>query len=72
MYEIKSELVGLNYLHGILIRPNPKQRRLKGLKKMEVMNECELTEDSISEFLHVSKQLDDLLLNQEIFWCQRS
>ena len=36
------------------------------------MNECELTEESRSEFLHVSKQLDDLLLKQEIFWHQRS
>ena len=41
-------------------------------KKLEVMNECELTEESKSEFLHESKQLDDLLLKQEIFWRQRS
>ena len=45
-------------------------KRLK--KKLEVMNECELTEESRSEFLHVSKELDDLLLKQEIFWRQRS
>ena len=31
-----------------------------------------MTEDSKSEFLEVSKQLDDLLLKQEIFWRQRS
>ena len=37
-------------------------------KKLEVMNECELIEESRSEFLHESKQLDDLLLKQEIFW----
>ena len=37
-------------------------------KKLEVMNECELTEESKIEFLCVSKQLDDLLLKQEIFW----
>ena len=36
------------------------------------MNECELIEDSRSEFLRVSKQLNDLLLKQEIFWRQRS
>ena len=41
-------------------------------KKLELMNESELTEESKSEFLLVSKQLDDLLLKQEIFWCQRS
>ena len=36
------------------------------------MNESELIEESRTEFLLVSKQLDDLLLKQEIFWCQRS
>ena len=28
--------------------------------------------DSKAEFLEVSKELDDLLLKQEIFWAQRS
>ena len=37
------------------------------------MNECELTEESRSErYFGVSKQLDELLLKQEIFWRQRS
>ena len=73
MYGIKSKFVGLNYMHGVLLRSNLKQKRLKGFKKkLEVMNKCELTEESKSEFLHVSKQLDDLLLKQEIFWRQRS
>ena len=30
------------------------------------------TEASKAEFLEVSKELDDLLLKQEIFWAQRS
>ena len=41
-------------------------------KKLEVLNVEEMTKDSRSEFLEVSKYLDDLLLKQEIFWCQRS
>ena len=30
------------------------------------------TEASRAEFLEVSKELDDLLMKQEIFWAQRS
>ena len=31
-----------------------------------------MTEESKAEFLAISKELDDLLLKQEIFWAQRS
>ena len=37
-------------------------------KKIERMNEEELTEESREEVLEASKKLDDLLLKQEIFW----
>ena len=37
-------------------------------KKIEEMNEEELTEESREEVLEASKKLDDLLLKQEIFW----
>ena len=54
-------------------KTKPKTDEIKGLqKKLEVLNAMEMTEDSKSEFLEVSKQLDDLLLKQEIFWRQRS
>ena len=47
-------------------KTKPKKEEIKRLpkkkKKMEVMNEWKLTKESISEFLRVSKQLDDLLL----------
>ena len=47
-------------------KTKPKIEEIKRLhkkkKKMEVMNEWKLTKESISEFLRVSKQLDDLLL----------
>ena len=51
-------------------KTKPETEEIKRLKKkkLEVMNECELTEESKIEFLCVSKQLDDLLLKQEIFW----
>ncbi|XP_050241136.1 uncharacterized protein LOC126690037 [Quercus robur] len=54
-------------------KTKPEAEEIKRLqKKLELMNECELTEESRSDFLLVSKQLDDLLLKQEIFWRQRS
>ena len=37
-------------------------------KKIEKMNEEELTEESREEVLVVSKKLDDLLLKQDVFW----
>ena len=41
-------------------------------KKLEVLNVKEMTEDSRREFLDVSKQLDDLMLKQDIFGRQRT
>ena len=53
-------------------KTKPEAEEIKRLQKnLEVMNECEQTKESRSEFLCVSKQLDDLLLKQEIFWRQR-
>ena len=39
---------------------------------MELLTKSELTEETKAEFVLVSKELDDLLLKQEIFWAQRS
>ena len=51
----------------------PNMDEIKHLtKKIKRMNEKELTEESREEFLATSKELDDLLLKQEIFWAQRS
>ena len=41
-------------------------------KKVEVLNLEELTEENRVEFLVTSKNLDALLLKQEIYWVQRS
>ena len=50
-------------------KTKPETKEIKRLqKKLEVLNVEETTEDSRSEFLEVSKQLDDYLLKQEIFW----
>ena len=47
-------------------KTKPKTDEIKGLqKKLEVLNAMEMTEDSKSEFLEVSKQLDDLLLKKD-------
>ena len=54
-------------------KTKPETGEIKRLqKKLELMNASEMTEDNKSEFLLVSKQLDDLLLKQEIFWRQMS
>ena len=47
--------------------------RIKVLqKRIEVLNMSECTEGNKAEFSMVSKELDDLLLKQEIFWAQHS
>ena len=54
-------------------KTKPETEEIKRLqKKLELLNASEMTEESKNEFLLRSKQLDDLLLKQEIFWCQRS
>ena len=40
--------------------------------KVEALGKGELTEDSKMALLEASKELDDLLLKQEIYWAQRS
>ena len=54
-------------------KTTPAMDKIKLLtKKIERMNEEELTEESREEVLEASKKLDDFLLKQEIFWAQRS
>ena len=46
-------------------KTKPKTEEIKRLhQKLEVLNAKEMTKDGISEFLEVSKQLDDLLLKK--------
>ena len=52
------------------LKTKPKMKEIKRIqKKLEVLNAEEMIEDSRREFLDVSKQLNDLMLKQEIFWC---
>jgi len=37
-------------------------------KRLDRLNEAETTEDSKAEYLEVSKQMDELLQKQEIYW----
>ena len=54
-------------------KTKPEIEEIKRLqKKLELLNASEMTKKSRNEFLLLSKQLDDLLLKQEIFWRQRS
>ena len=41
-------------------------------KRLDRLNEAENTEENKAEFLEVSKQMDELLQKQEIYWAQRS
>ena len=41
-------------------------------KLLEVLNSSDPMEANRAEFLAASKQLDDLLLKQEIYWVQHS
>ena len=47
--------------------------KIKRLKKvLERLNESDQNEATRSEFVAANKQLDDLLLKQEIYWAQHS
>ncbi|XP_075636847.1 uncharacterized protein LOC142609101 [Castanea sativa] len=51
----------------------PDEVALKELqKRLDMLNEVEASEENRVEFLDVSKQMDDLLQKQEIYWAQRS
>ena len=66
MDRIQGCRVDLNAWGSSKTKPETKEiKRLQ--KKLEVLNVEEMIEDSRSEFLEVSKQLDDYLLKQEIF-----
>ncbi|XP_075659172.1 uncharacterized protein LOC142629066 [Castanea sativa] len=52
-------------------KPNAKEIKLLQ-KKLEVLNSEAVTEESRAEFLEVSKNFNDLLMKQEIYWAQRS
>ena len=54
-------------------KTKPETKEIKRIqKRLELLNASEMTEESRNEFLLLSKQLDDLLRKQEIFWRQRS
>ena len=54
-------------------KTHPDTERIKVLQKIiEVLNMGEYTEGNKAEVSMVSKELDDLLLKQEIFWAQHS
>ena len=54
-------------------KTQPNTEKIKALqRKIEGLNRGECTEENKTEFLVVSKELDDLLLKQEIYWAQRS
>ena len=44
----------------------------KTQKRLDQLNEEEISETSKAEFLDLSKKMDELLQKQEIYWAQRS
>ena len=54
-------------------KAKPNSEDIKQLqKRLENLNMEVTTEASKAGFLEVSKEMDDLLMKQEIFWAQRS
>ena len=54
-------------------RTKPEVKEIKRLKKvLERLHEDDQSEATRTEFVAASKQLDDLLLKQELYWAQRS
>ncbi|XP_075640556.1 uncharacterized protein LOC142612338 [Castanea sativa] len=69
----KIKSCGVELLTWGSSKTTPNTDEIKHLtKKIERMNEEELTEESREEVLAASKKIDDLLFKQEIFWAQRS
>ena len=55
------------------VRTNPDTKRIKALEKqVELITNSDLTEAMKADLAVVSKELEDQLLKQEIFWAQRS
>ena len=75
MANVKKRIVGCGReLHAWgALKTQLDIERIKVLqRRIEVLNMGECTEENKAEFLLVSKELDDLLLKQDIFWAQRS
>ena len=54
-------------------RTLPEEEEIKSLQnRLDRINRDVTTDESKVEYLAISKQLDDLLLKQEIYWAQRS
>ena len=54
-------------------RTHPNTEKIKRLQKqVKALSTGELTEESKEVWLTTSKELDDLLLKQEIYWAQHS
>ena len=69
----KIRISGAELLAWGSSKTRPETEEIKRLqKRLEELNEREMTEDSKEEFLVESKKLDALLRQQEIFWRQRS
>jgi len=64
----KIEVCGQDLRSWGSLKSRPNDEELKQLQKqLETLNAAESIEETRSEFLNVSKKLDDLLLKQEIF-----
>ena len=54
-------------------RTRPEKEEIKSLRnRLDRINRADTTDESKVEYLAINKQLDELLLKQEIYWAQRS
>ena len=65
----KIKLCGAKLMAWGSTKTEPNVAAIKELqKRLDRLNEAETTKDSKVEYLEVSKQMDELLQKQEIYW----
>ena len=69
----KIQACGLELMKWGSTRPTLDEEAIKQIqKRLDRLNEEEMTTDSKVEYLEMNKKMDELLQKQEIYWAQRS
>ena len=69
----KIQVCGSELMKWGSARTTPDVEAIKQIqKRLDSLNEGEMTSDSKAEYLELNKKMDQLLQKQEIYWAQRS
>ena len=69
----KIQFYGSELMKWGSVRTTPDEEAIKQIqKRLDRLNEEEMTFDSKAEYLELNKKMDELLQKQEIYWAQRS